>query len=76
MVIRVEMETWEISKGDIKSGAEKGRGRWSKRYGDYWVLWPICMLRCISLLKWKVLVSGISGVWGVYSWYSKPVSRW
>jgi hypothetical protein len=41
MVIRLEIEPWVISKGGNKLGVRK-------RYGGCLVLFPLCMLGCIS----------------------------
>jgi hypothetical protein len=52
MVIRLHIQIWVIGKGDTKKGGNKGG--WEKRYGVFWVLWPLYMLRCIS----TVMVEG------------------
>jgi hypothetical protein len=53
MVVCLEIEVWVIGKGGIKKVLEKG-GRWGKRYGVSWVLWPLCVVEFISV----VLVEG------------------
>jgi hypothetical protein len=35
----------------------KGMGEWGKRCGDCWVLWPLCVFGCISV----VVVEGLQG---------------
>jgi hypothetical protein len=49
IVIRLEIEIWVIVKVAKKEGWEKGRG-WGERYGGCWVLWPLCVFGCISVV--------------------------
>jgi hypothetical protein len=48
MVVWLEIETWVIGKGGTKGGGQKGVSGWEKRYGGCWILWPLCVLGCIS----------------------------
>jgi hypothetical protein len=50
MVIRLDIEIWVISKGGTKRGVGKVMGGWGKRYRGYWVLWPLFMIGCISVV--------------------------
>jgi hypothetical protein len=42
LVIRLGIVTWKIGKG-----SNKRVGKW---YGGYWVLWPLCLFGCISVV--------------------------
>jgi hypothetical protein len=48
MVVWLKIETWVIGKDGIKMGDRKRRSGWEKRYVGCWVLWPLCVLGCIS----------------------------
>jgi hypothetical protein len=49
MSIRVDI--WVIGKGGtIKGRAGQGVGGWVKSYGVCWVLWPLCVFGCISVV--------------------------
>jgi hypothetical protein len=60
MVIRLDIETWVIDKGGTKKGVIKGGDWWRKWYGDFLVLWLLCVFVCISV----VVVEGAYGVGG------------
>jgi hypothetical protein len=61
MVSRLNIEIWVIDKGGTKRGGKK-RGVWGgKWYGSCWVLWPLCMFWCISIVLMEGAVSGIVG---------------
>jgi hypothetical protein len=49
MDIRLNIEIWIVGKGDTKRVWEKRR-LWGKRYWGCWVLWPLCMFECISVV--------------------------
>jgi hypothetical protein len=55
-----------------------GEGWWlGKRYAGCWVLWPLCVFGCISVVVVEgVCVRDCRGAGVVWSWYSWLVSRW
>jgi hypothetical protein len=56
MVIKLVIIFGELVKvAQKRGGLEKGMGEWGKRYGGYWVLWPLCVLGYIS----AVVVEGV-----------------
>jgi hypothetical protein len=48
--IRVVIDFGRLIKVELKRGVGKGVGEWGKRYGDCWVLWPLCVFGCISVV--------------------------
>jgi hypothetical protein len=64
VVIRIDMEIWEIGKGGTKRGSRKRgekRKRWGKLYEGCWALWPLCVFGYISVVVVVGFVSGIAG---------------
>jgi hypothetical protein len=51
MVIRLVTDYGEL----VKLALKKGVGGWVKRYGGCWVVWPLCVFGCISV----VIVEGV-----------------
>jgi hypothetical protein len=43
---------WITGKGGTRR--ERGNWRWGKRYEGCWVLWPLCVFRCISVVAVEV----------------------
>jgi hypothetical protein len=52
------MKFGELDTVAIKGEAGIGVGEWRKWCGGCWVLWPLCVFGCISVVV--VLVSGIA----------------
>jgi hypothetical protein len=73
MVIRLVIDFGKLIKVVLKREVGKGVDKWGRRYGGCWVLWPLCVFGCISVVV-RVLVSGITGAGVMYSWYSRLVS--
>jgi hypothetical protein len=48
VLVRLDIEIWEIGEGGTKRGLGSGVGEWRKRYGGCWVLWPLFV--CVFLL--------------------------
>jgi hypothetical protein len=43
MLVRLDIEIWEIGEGGTKRGVRRGVGEWGKGYGGCWVLRPLCV---------------------------------
>jgi hypothetical protein len=66
MVIRLFTNFEELVKVVIKGELGKRVGRWGKSYGGCWVLWPLCVFGCISVVVVEgACVRDCSG-WVVY----------
>jgi hypothetical protein len=75
MVIRQDIEIWEIVKGGTK------RGRWEKGCvcGDAWGLLDFVVLVCVWVYFFcsgGCYCQGLQEAEVVYSWYSRLVNRW
>jgi hypothetical protein len=50
MIIWLDIEIWVIGKGGTKKGAGNRGGCVAVVYGCLWVLLPLCMFWCISVV--------------------------
>jgi hypothetical protein len=75
MVSRLVIDFGELVKVALKGGCRRRDGCIREEIWGYWVLWPLCVFGCISVVV-EVLVSGIAGGGDVYSSYSRLVSGW
>jgi hypothetical protein len=58
-----------------KGGPEKGWVGGGRDLGDAGFCGLCACLGVLLLLQWRVLCQGFQGAWGVYSLYSKLVSK-
>jgi hypothetical protein len=50
LLVRLDIEIWEIGEGGIITEVESGMGGWGKKYGGCWVLWHLCVFEYISVV--------------------------
>jgi hypothetical protein len=74
MVIRVEIETWVISKGGTKMRDGKGWVSGGRGMGAAGFVTLMCVRVNFHCCSGGCLCQGFRGLWGVYSWYSRLVS--
>jgi hypothetical protein len=48
--VRLTIEIWEIGESGTKGEVGSGVGKWGKQCGGCWVLCPLCMFGCISVV--------------------------
>jgi hypothetical protein len=64
VVIKVDIEICEIAKSGINKVAEKRICWWRIKYESGWVLWPLCVFGCISVVVVEdACVRDCRGLW-------------
>jgi hypothetical protein len=51
MLVRLVIEIWDIGLGGPKRGGRKCGGLVRKAMWGCWILWPLCVFGCISVVE-------------------------